>query len=93
MNYKKNSPFKINQKVVKILVMFLSNLNNTLKTLNQTTNDYGSKSKVYKNLDKSLEQLNSIMKDLRPAVEKIGRNPNVLIFGEKNSDPEIKVGK
>ena len=92
-NLNKISASLNDQKVVKNLGNVLSNLNNTLKTLNQTTNDYGSKSKVYKNLDKSLEQLNSIMKDLRPAVEKIGRNPNVLIFGEKNSDPEIKVGK
>ena len=49
-------------------------------SVNKTTNDYSKDSKLYKNVDKSLEQINSLINDLKPAVEKISRNPNSIIL-------------
>ena len=52
-----------------------------------------NKDKIYKNIDKSLEQINSLINEIQPAVEKISKNPSSIIFGSDSSDPEIKVSK
>lgn len=81
------------QKTVSNLNKLLKRLDETLISVNKTTNDYSKDSKLYKNVDKSLEQINSLINDLKPAVEKISRNPNSIIFGSYNEDPQIKVTK
>ena len=48
---------------------------------------------MVKNIDKSLEQINSLINELQPAVEKISRNPSSIIFGSYSEDPQIKVAK
>lgn len=82
-----------NQDTVNNLNKLLKRLDETLISVNKTTNDYGKDSRLYKNIDKSLEQINSLINELQPAVEKISRNPSSIIFGSYSEDPQIKVAK
>lgn len=81
------------QKTVGNINEVLQKLNELLVTLNKTTGDYSKSSKFYEEVDRTLEHINSLINDLQPAIEKIGRNPNSIIFGAESTDPEIKVSK
>ncbi|WP_110656219.1 intermembrane transport protein PqiB [Salinicola halimionae] len=64
------------------------NINDTLKELQGTLNGFSSGSSGYRQLNDTLKQLETLMRDLQPVAKTLSEKPNALIFDrEVQTDP------
>ena len=64
----------------------------TLQAVRDTVDAYNIDSKVYDNIEKTLNTMNSVIGEVEVLMDKVSRNPNSIIFGTDGRDPEIRVG-
>ncbi|WP_110665476.1 intermembrane transport protein PqiB [Salinicola halophilus] len=63
-------------------------VNDTLEELQRTLNGFSSGSSGYRQLNDTLEQLETLMRDLQPVARTLSEKPNALIFDrEVQTDP------
>lgn len=63
-----------NTQVIKKLADAFENFNKSVK-------GYGPGTKVYESLNRSLNNIEQLLKDLSPTMQEMGQNPSALIFG------------
>ncbi|MGN0915389.1 MAG: hypothetical protein ACI4NE_03445 [Succinivibrio sp.] len=85
----------------------LSSLNKTLVSINKITNTlekeqtvskftntiegYNKQGELYQSLLNTLNNIDNSVKDIRPALIKLGQKSNSLVFDKQQNDPEPKV--
>lgn len=63
----------------------------SLQQLQEVLDGFGTHSTLYQNLDDNLIQIESMVSELEPLIEKVNEKPNSLIFGDDNTPDPIPV--
>lgn len=66
----------------------IENINEAFKNFNKTIKNYGPDSDVGRSIEELSIQLNTLLNDLSPAINKVSSNPSSIIFGDKTKDIE-----
>ncbi|QFI53546.1 intermembrane transport protein PqiB [Aeromonas simiae] len=70
-----------------------ASLNQSLQQLQQTLQGYDGDSRTHRELQKSIQSLNQMMRELQPLVRSLNEQPSALIFDRNyRPDPEPKRG-
>lgn len=70
-----------------------ASLNQSLQQLQQTLQDYDAGSRTSRELQKSIQSLNQMMRELQPLVRSLNEKPSALIFDRSaRPDPQPKRG-
>ena len=64
-------------------------LTKSMQELQKTLRSFSSDSPVYGDLNRSIESLNSLLRELKPAARKVNEKPNSLIFSQTPADDPL----
>ena len=64
-------------------------LTKSMQELQKTLQSFSSDSPVYGDLNRSIESLNSLLRELNPAARKVNEKPNSLIFSQTPADDPL----
>ena len=64
-------------------------LTKSMQELQKTLQSFSSDSPVYGDLNRSIESLNSLLRELKPAARKVNEKPNSLIFSQTPADDPL----
>ena len=64
-------------------------LTKAMQELQKTLRSFSSDSPVYGDLNRSVESLNSLLRELKPAARKVNEKPNSLIFNQIPADDPV----
>jgi paraquat-inducible protein B len=64
-------------------------LTKAMQELQKTLRSFSSDSPVYGDLNRSVESLNSLLRELKPAARKVNEKPNSLIFNQSPADDPV----
>jgi paraquat-inducible protein B len=64
-------------------------LTKAMQELQKTLSSFSSESPVYGDLNRSVESLNNLLRELKPAARKVNEKPNSLIFNQIQSDDPL----
>lgn len=64
-------------------------LTRAMQELQKTLRSFSSDSPVYGDLNRSVESLNSLLRELKPAARKVNEKPNSLIFNQSPADDPV----
>ena len=68
-------------------------LKQTMDSLQQTLDGLSPKSPMYQELNRSIENLNHLLRDIRPVIRTINERPNALLFDRNVKDEAPKGAK
>ena len=60
--------------------MLISNVNQTLKSIEQLTSDFSEGSKTHQEIQSTISSLDKVLRELAPLLSQLNRQPNSLIF-------------
>ena len=64
----------------------IENINEAFTNFNKTVKNYGPDSDVGRSIEELSIELNTLLQDLHPAINKVSNNPSSIIFGDTTKD-------